>query len=232
MLSIYGNGGLLIKALQQGYGLVSRSVITATGSSTYTVPANVRALYVECLGGGGGGATTANASSAQCAFGTGGCAGAYASSLLFTYPGQTFTAVVHAGGTANNNGGVTTLGATTSSSVSVSALGGNAGVATASGTAETFNGPGASPVGSAQGDLTTTIGVAPLSHRISGTVALANVGAAGPSGGGPTARITQGTGTAGGKYGAGGSGGLSFNAGGAGTGGHGGQGLIMIWELA
>lgn len=233
MQQVYGTFGPPIQPFAAGYLLLSRTIITSTGTSTYTTPENARLLFVECIGGGGGGATTANAGAGACAYGSGGCAGGYAASVVNAYPGQTFTVVVNAGGVANGNGNITTFSTKgVSACTLVSATGGNVGTAIASGTTESFTGPGSSPVGSSTGDMATTIGIAALAHRVSGTVAYASGGQQGTRGGASNGRITQGTGAAGGKYGAGGAGGLSFNAGGAGTGGHGGQGVIVVWEFA
>ncbi len=80
-------------------------VIGSTNSYTYTVPAGVTQLKVECWGGGGGG------SEAYTTFlwigqtlGGGGGGGAYASSLLTVTPTATYSITVGTGGTGNNNG--------------------------------------------------------------------------------------------------------------------------------
>ncbi|UPT67191.1 MAG: hypothetical protein M0D57_00365 [Sphingobacteriales bacterium JAD_PAG50586_3] len=72
-----------------------------TTTSTYTVPAGVRMIQVECWGGGGAG----GGASGNPACGGGGAGGAYAKSFISVTPGQTYTVTV---------GGVKTATATSS----------------------------------------------------------------------------------------------------------------------
>lgn len=64
-----------------GYRLRSFTVITTTGVSTYTVPAGIHAILVECVGaGGGGGGAQGDATNAGAA--GGGAAGGYARKFI------------------------------------------------------------------------------------------------------------------------------------------------------
>ena len=84
-----------------------------SGSGTFTVPAGVYWLEVE-LWGGGGGAT----------LGCAGAGGGYAFLSIPVTPGQTFSYVVGAGGTANPSGYSGGTGGTTSFGSVMSATGG------------------------------------------------------------------------------------------------------------
>ena len=58
--------------------------LTTVGSSTWTVPANVYSITIQCLGaGGGGGTATGNP-----ATGGGGSGGNYAKKVLTVVPNQ------------------------------------------------------------------------------------------------------------------------------------------------
>ncbi len=79
--------------------------VTLTGSGTWTVPAGVTSITIECWGGGGGGGSRSSSGSAG-----GGGGGAYAK--VNTYgvtPGAGLPYSVGAGGTAGNTGGTTTF---------------------------------------------------------------------------------------------------------------------------
>ncbi len=81
-------------------------------NGTFTVPAGVTSLKIECWGGGGAGAWTNSSGRA----GGGGGGGAYAKSNLVVTPGQTFSYVIGVGGNGGNassvvkNGGDTYFG--------------------------------------------------------------------------------------------------------------------------
>lgn len=86
--------------------LNAQSVVTLTTGSSWTVPAGVNKITVECIGGGGGGASS-NTSGRS---GGGGGGGAYASSLINVTPGTTYTIQIGAGGGAGGNGNKTIFG--------------------------------------------------------------------------------------------------------------------------
>jgi hypothetical protein len=81
-----------------GYPFLSRTIIV-NGTTSYTPPANVKALDVEGVGGGGGGGGTTTAA-ASAAAGGGGGGGAYAKSFIITIPASPITVAVGAGGSA------------------------------------------------------------------------------------------------------------------------------------
>ena len=86
-------------------GLVMGQVTTTystSGSYTFTVPAGVTSVTVECWGGGGnGGNRTSNGTTG------GGGGGAYARSVISVVPGSTYDVRVGTGGSATS---VTTPG--------------------------------------------------------------------------------------------------------------------------
>ncbi len=81
----------------------SQTVITYDASGTFTVPAGVTSITVQCWGGGGAGGRGYTVNGAS---GGGGGGGAYASSTIAVTFGQSYNVVVGAGGTSptNNNG--------------------------------------------------------------------------------------------------------------------------------
>lgn len=89
-----------------------------TSSGSYTVPAGVHYISVECIGGGGGGGRIDGGASG------GGGGGAYVKAFLAVTPGTTYSYVVGTGGsgsTGTKNGGDSWFG----SSATVMAKGGN-----------------------------------------------------------------------------------------------------------
>ena len=114
--------------------LASFTVLTTAGAGTYTTPANITAILVECVGGGGGGGGAAGALITGAAAGGSGGSGSYSrkyvAAPLSSY-GVTIGAAGNGGGTsgtAGTAGGSTTLGAV------VSCNGGAAGAGGASST--------------------------------------------------------------------------------------------------
>jgi hypothetical protein len=92
---------------------------TTPGTTTWTVPECVFEITVQTFGGGGGGggalAILRNSGDGEtCVGGGGGGGGGYSSSVLAVVPGQVYTIVVGAGGTAGSagagtwNGGIST----------------------------------------------------------------------------------------------------------------------------
>ena len=82
--------------------------VTLTTSGNWTVPAGVTSITIECWGGGGGGGSRSSNGS-----GGGGGGGAYAK--VNTYgvtPGASIPYVIGPGGSAGNNGGITTFNST------------------------------------------------------------------------------------------------------------------------
>ena len=207
---------------------------TYTSSSTFTVPANITTVKVECWGGGGrGGTMTANGG------GGGAGGGAYASSIITVVPENTYTITVGTGSSSNTApGGDSWFGTSTTilakggnsvaNNATTGALGGNAascigdiiysGGTGADGSGTTYGGGGGSSAGIASNGTTATNAtgaVAPLGG--------AN-GGAGKSG-------TQGTGTAGSYHGGGGGGALRTSSS-TRNGGNGATGMVLVtWSV-
>ncbi|PKP36557.1 MAG: hypothetical protein CVT97_08720, partial [Bacteroidetes bacterium HGW-Bacteroidetes-14] len=95
---------------------------TFTTSGTFTVPAGVTEITVECWGAGGGGSTrTSNAGGSG--IGGGGGGGAYSRSVVPVTPGSIYSVEVGTGGEASSPGGNSSF-----NSVTVVAAGGSGGV--------------------------------------------------------------------------------------------------------
>jgi hypothetical protein len=69
--------------------------LTFTSTTTWTVPAGVTSVTVECIGGGGSGGGGRNVNLAG---GSGGGGGQYAKSVISVTPGNTYDVVVGTGG--------------------------------------------------------------------------------------------------------------------------------------
>jgi hypothetical protein len=231
VLQIMAKGGnWLIVDLRTGYSLASQTYVTTTGGGTYTTPAGVKAILVECYGGGGGGGSCDGAASSAGAGGGGG-AGGYCRKLILA-PASSYAINVGVGGTGpagaangtvGGNGGNTTFGTSL-----LTANGGTGGAA--SGTAgstviEAAGGAGGTATG---GDLNVTGGRGGAGVRFSGTQSFSGYGADAPVGaGGSTVMNLAGnaaTGFAAGG-GAGSTQGATDRAGGAGA-----QGIIIVTE--
>jgi hypothetical protein len=81
---------------------------TYTTSGTFTVPAGVISVTVECWGGGGGGSTITTTGRR----GGGGGGGAFASGVVTVIPGNSYSVVVGTGGNANTAGNNSTFNGT------------------------------------------------------------------------------------------------------------------------
>jgi len=113
-----------------GYTLKGITYLTSGTAATYTTPANVRAIYVECVGGGGGGGGVDGQGSGTGGGAGGGAGGGYVAKLI-TSPSATYTYTIGAGGTggaAGANGG--TVGGDTTftdGTITLTATSGNGG---------------------------------------------------------------------------------------------------------
>ncbi len=222
-------------------GLGSYQVLTSTSAnSTYTTPANTKAIMVEMWGsgsaGGGGGGTTGDG-----AAGAGGGAGGYARKVIVG-PASTYKYTIAAGGTAgtagNNAGNApgsancfgTNSTACSSPIISCAASTGGAGMAAGTTNAGSTGGAGGACTG---GDLNTTGAAGRNGSRWSQTVALSGGGGGTLFGDGGSGIGLQGTGITAGStvYGAGGGGGVVINSATATAGGAGAQGVIIVWEF-
>lgn len=115
--------GLLIFIGNYSWGQTSPTIYNTTGSHTFTVPAGVTSIKVECWGGGGAGG------GAYIGAGGGGGGGAYNTTNFTVTSGQTLSITVGAGGAGGNNANGGTGGTTTVSGSpgTISANGGSGG---------------------------------------------------------------------------------------------------------
>lgn len=216
---------MLILAFFSGLTLFSQTNQTFSTSGTFTVPAGVTTIKVECWGAGGGGSSVTT----QNLGGGGGGGGAYAASEIPVTPGSSYTITVGSGGAANSSGGNSVFG----SSLVVAAGGaggtintstsGSGGLASASTGAICFS-------GATGGTGSTTSsgyggGAAGSKGACAGRTGISNNG-----GSGGIAVTGTKAGLAGSLYGGGGSGAVtnSTTAASGNTGGAGANGLVVI----
>lgn len=213
--------------------LVSHQVFATAASGTYTTPAGVRAIKVECIAGGGAGGGCATAATNSGAGGGGG-GGAYAASIIVA-PAASYGYTVGAGGTPGaagaNNGGA---GAnTTFNTTTVVAAAGAGGLADTVTTIHAGgNGGAGGTVAGSTGDAKYAGSAGQPGTALAAAQALSGGGGASPIGGGAAVAVknTTGGGVAGGSAGGGGSGGCIISGGANQAGGAGGAGLIIVTE--
>ncbi len=213
-----------------GGELTSVQVFTASG--TWTRPAGIKKIIVECIaGGGGGGATTTNASNeSSCAGGGGG--GGYARELL-TSLASSETVTVGGGGNGGAVGGNAGVAGVSSSFGSLlSATAGAGGAGSVNSTGSVFNAGGAGGAGAdgtfnLQGDdggNGVVIAAIRTASGFGGSTHLSAIQAASVA--------VSGTGVAGKNYGGGGSGASAGNSAGSQVGGNGAGGIVIVWEYS
>ncbi len=120
----YAAGALILTS-----GISFSQTQTFNSSGTFTVPAGVTSIMVECWGAGGGGSSRGGASG-------GGGGGAYTRGLLTNLvPGATITVTVGTGGSAGNDGGQSSVGSIVANGgvATSTRTGGNGGEASATG---------------------------------------------------------------------------------------------------
>lgn len=218
-----------------GYGsLRSFQIFTSGTAATYTKPAGILNILVECLGGGAGGGGAAS-TTVQSANGGGGGSGGYARKF-FSGAAATYTYTVGAlaaGGTAGNNAG-TAGNATTFSTIS--ANGGGAGGGGVASSSIGFFGPSGGGGSASGGDINVPGNVGGLGFYVSTTAGLSGFGAGSHYGGSVAPSSTSAASAAGNSgsanTGAGGGGGSSSGTSASAAGGAGGSGLIIVWEFA
>lgn len=232
MQSTYNADGTPVETKPQGFAYLSRTVVTTTGAGTYTVPAGVRAIIVECVGGGGAGGSSASLAVSASAGGGGG-GGGYANKFI-TSLAASYAYAVGTGGTpgaaGNNPGGTgvdTTFNATTV--VGKGGVGGGGGGAGTTTPLFVLGGLGGG-AGSNVGDITVDGTPGETAYMPSGTVGASGAGGNSNYGAGASARNSQLAGGQGLLYGGGGSGGCSLNGGATTQGGAGAAGLLIVNE--
>ena len=229
------NGAAALPTFQTptGVGLVSFQIFTTGTAATYTKPAGVVSILVECIGaGGGGGGVDSVAAQISCA--GGGAGGGYCQLWIVT-AAATYTYTVGAlgaGGAAGNNAG--TAGTNTTFST-LTAGGGGGGGGSGGSAVAAMQGAGGTPGTTSGGDVNISGGKGGQGGGLT-TYAKSGYGGASRFGtGGRETTIVSSTsvvGEAALNYGGGGGGAVAINdttdrAGGAGTGG-----LIIVWEFS
>ncbi len=231
---------LLVIILFLGVNINSfgQSVYSTSGTYSWTCPAGITSVDVECWGGGGSGGGV-NISGAR-AVGGGGSGGAYCKATITVVPGNSYTVTVGAGGTAGtgngNSGGVSWF----NTAATIKAVGGAGG---SGGTSGTPIGPGAASV--TTGNIGGTInyyggagGTGPNTSTSGGGGGSANTTVNGTAASGATAGngsatggaglTASGPGNIGANPGSGGGGARVGSGGGTNNGGIGGVGCVTI----
>lgn len=218
--------------------LTSFTILTSGTAATYTVPAGITSLLVECLGGGGGGggidATTGGGAGAG-----GGAGGGYAR-LWIASPGASYTYTVGAAGAAgaagNNAGGNGTASTFVGTGANISASRGNGGGGSATSTVPAVQGTSGAAIAVTGGDINIkgTTGETGYTNNTGGTgVSIGGNGGGTYFGPGALRSLGGATGVAGNaNSGQGGSGACASNNASTFAGGAGGTGIIIVWEFA
>lgn len=229
-----GDGTWAAPTSGTGFGLKSFTILTSGTAATYTTPAGITAILVECLGAGGGGGGVA--SSAGTASGGGGGGGGYCRKWISS-ASATYTYTVGAsgaGGSAGNNPG--SAGTNTTFST-LTANGGGGGGGDSSHAVVTTGGTAGAGGSSSGGDINITGQTGGTGLNATG-FASSGVGGSAQYGAGAvytiavsgSANITGVDAVA--NSGGGGSGASTFGGSTALAGGNGGSGLIIVWEFA
>ncbi|OIP83498.1 MAG: hypothetical protein AUK44_05075 [Porphyromonadaceae bacterium CG2_30_38_12] len=215
------------------------SQTTFTTSGTYTVPAGIPAVKVECWGGGGaGGGTTANTKKG----GGGGAGGTYAKSVLNVTPSATYTVTVAASQAGAFAAGLKGNSSWFGSVSTIYAEGGNGGAAPNGGVSKGGLGSTTSSIGDilyaggngADGSATLSggggggAGTTGTGGNASGVTAGAGKTLNGGNGG--AGRTNEGNGANGSTYGGGGSGAFLTDATNH-NGGSGAAGFVIVTPL-
>jgi hypothetical protein len=210
---------------------------TFTSDGTFTVPADVYSITIQCWGAGGGGGSS-NSNSSNPRAGGGGGGGGYSMAVIAVTPGTTYNIVIGSGGaggsgSAGSSGGSTTFNGSTvvANGGSGGARGGNgaagAGATAGTGTTRFTGGNGAAGVNNTgSGGGGGGAGSGGNGGNASGRTAGAGTALSGGDGG--AGRNTTGAGNNGNNYGGGGSGGYAQAGGGDRTGGSGADGYAVI----
>lgn len=239
---IGGTGTLASWTLERAYSRII--AYTTTGANTWTRPAGLSHIIVECQGGGGQGGGTAATAAGTGSTGGGGGGGGYARKLLTAAAltsggiavGGTCTATVGTGGSSGaagadgQAGGNSTFAGGTLTTVQGS--GGTGGLSAATSSSTGIFGVGSAGGSASGGDVNITgggggsggvSGGVPINNGYGGTSVLGGI-TKGLSGTNQSAQAGVG-------YGGGGSGPTTYNTGGASrAGGAGAQGIVIVTE--
>jgi hypothetical protein len=207
-----GNATWQATAVSTG-SFTNMQVYSAAGSSTFTVPAGVTKIMVEVWGGGGGGGNSSATVTGTVGSGAG---GGYGRSIISVVPGENYSVIVGAGGTAGSGDG-----GTSSFGTILNATGGIGGNSIGGTSFKTPNG------GTSNGSFNVTGGQGVFAGSMGGAGSYGG-GSYGSHGGrGGLSGIAASMGNApggGGGSGAGGSSSTGYTSGAAG-----GVGRVVIW---
>lgn len=229
----FDSGGVPLQAVPLGYTLLSRTIIL-NGTTSYTVPAGTRAIFVECVGAGGGGGGVINAATNSGAGGGGG-GGGYSNLWKITPKLTAFTVAVGAGGTGASGANGNVGGDTTFDSASIcTGKGGSGGLVDTIATIHVGgNGGAGGAASSGVGDVKIDGRHGGVGFALAAAIAVSGDGGDSWYGAGALGvKNATSVGTAGAIYGGGGSGACAISGGAAQTGGAGANGLILVWEYA
>lgn len=234
--AIIGPSGQLSYEDQSGWtlitpgGSVTQQVFSVAGAGTYTTPAGVRAIKVECIGGGGagGGCTTAATNSAA---GGGGGSGAYAQKIIAA-PAASYAYTVGAAGAAASGANGGAGGDTSFDTTTVVAKGGSGGNVDGVTTIHIGGLGGLGGLASASaGDFTANGGPGQFGLALAAAQSVSGNGGDSTFGGSALAvRNATSAGTAATSGGGGGSGSTIISGGASNAGGAGSPGLIIVTE--
>jgi hypothetical protein len=211
--------------------LVSFTVMSTPGSATYSTPAGVDSILVECLGAGGGGGGTAGGTVLVGGAGAGGSGGSGAYARKYIASAAPSYAVTvgssGSGGAAGNNAGL--AGGNTTFGGILTCNGGSGGSGSAASLTASIAAGGAGGTVASGGDINTGGQGGGAGFTLSSTVSASEPAGSSYYGGGAPG-VVSGAGVAAASYGAGGSGGATQSTTSE-SGGSGGSGVLVIWEF-
>lgn len=228
------NGAVNSAKLAVGVGiLISETVYTAPGATTWTKPAGCGYVIVEVIGGGGGGAGAQGGGATSLAAGGGGGGGGFSRRrIACSSLAATETITVGLAGASGADSPATAGGAGGSSSFGawLSGGGGGGGSLMTGGSAPASANGGATGVASS-GDLNMNGQRGGNGVRFDQTFGVSGTGGSAPRGGTgapAAASVALMAGLGGNNYGGGGGGGIHNGAAGGSVGGAGAQGVVIV----
>ncbi len=214
--------------------LQSFQILTSGTAATYTTPAGITSLLVECLGGGGGGGGSVSAGAGTWGAGAGGGAGGYARKFI-TGAAASYTYTVGANGTGSSVGNNPGGNGTASTFSTISAGGGNGGTGGPSTVAFGSDSTGGAGGTCSGGDVNFSGRAGQNGVVFGATLAIGGQGASSFYGPGvnnvyASTGVSSGGSSASANTGGGGSGGALNALNTTNGGGAGGSGIIIVWE--